>query len=277
MTKKPDLWMPFYVGDYLADTQHLSCQEHGAYDLLLFHGWMHEGKIPADDARLARICKLSAKEWQEIKPVILRFFNREGDHLTQKRQVAELGRAKAIQEGLRVKGRRGAEKRWHRNSSGNAPAIGPGNAPAIAQPMAGGMPGDAPPQPPPQQQLLPPTAGNGPGLKGVQEGHPGANLALQAALKEARALLAPALRVTGMSAADVGRWCTLLRANPDPVIVYAAYLASKDQYDPPGYGVGVLRNGGPSDELLAEAKRALYPNKPADPATAALLEGIGDG
>lgn len=112
MNKKTDIWMPFYVSDYLADTQDLSCQEHGAYVLLLLHGWMHEGRIPADDARLARITKLSVKEWRDVRPTILSFFNREGDRLTQKRQIAELQKALGIRAARSVAGAMGAAQKW---------------------------------------------------------------------------------------------------------------------------------------------------------------------
>lgn len=38
--KRP--WMPLYIGDFIADTAHLSAEETGAYILLIMHYWVHE-------------------------------------------------------------------------------------------------------------------------------------------------------------------------------------------------------------------------------------------
>jgi uncharacterized protein YdaU (DUF1376 family) len=38
-------WMPLYVGDYIADTAHLSCAESGAYLHLIMHYW-RAGSLP---------------------------------------------------------------------------------------------------------------------------------------------------------------------------------------------------------------------------------------
>jgi uncharacterized protein YdaU (DUF1376 family) len=66
MSNRP--WMPFYTGDYLGDTGHLSTIQHGAYILLIIHYW-RTGALPTDDIRLARITKLSLKFWLDhVKP-----------------------------------------------------------------------------------------------------------------------------------------------------------------------------------------------------------------
>lgn len=104
-------WMPLYVADYLADTRHLSTVEHGAYLLLIMHAWMNEGRLPADEARLARIAGLSAKEWTASRDVILQFFLWQDDGYRHMRVEAEIARAEGLIEKRRRAGRVSAERR----------------------------------------------------------------------------------------------------------------------------------------------------------------------
>lgn len=67
-------YMPLYIADYQADTGHLTAIEHGAYLLLIMCYWQRAAPLPADDKKLARICKVSGSQWARIKPTILEFF-----------------------------------------------------------------------------------------------------------------------------------------------------------------------------------------------------------
>jgi uncharacterized protein YdaU (DUF1376 family) len=95
MGAKPDTWMPLYVGDYLADTMHLTNGEHGAYLLLIMHYWRH-GPLPDDDRALAAIARADAREWARIKASIRGFFLPQDGTLRHKRIDAELSKAKAV-------------------------------------------------------------------------------------------------------------------------------------------------------------------------------------
>jgi uncharacterized protein YdaU (DUF1376 family) len=66
-------WMPLYVGDYLKKTAHLGAMESGAYLHLIMNYWAN-GKLPTEDRQLARIAKVSDKEWSLIKDTISAFF-----------------------------------------------------------------------------------------------------------------------------------------------------------------------------------------------------------
>lgn len=100
--KRP--WMPFYVGDYLGKTAHLSTEQHGAYILLILHCWQH-GVIPIDDdAKLREITKLSKYIFQKYKKNLLNFFNEDGSH---SRVNEELEKAELVSLKRKFAGSRG--------------------------------------------------------------------------------------------------------------------------------------------------------------------------
>lgn len=104
-------WMPLYVADYLADTTHLSTAEHGAYLLLIMHYWQNEG-LPTDERKLARIARMSFKEWSNIQETIFDFFDANWRH---ERIDGELKKVREISDKRRIAGgKRGS------NSSANA-------------------------------------------------------------------------------------------------------------------------------------------------------------
>lgn len=70
--KRP--WMPLYIADYLKDTTHLGALESGAYLHLIMDYWQN-GKLPGDDRLLARIAKLTDREWKKLKPILQAFFH----------------------------------------------------------------------------------------------------------------------------------------------------------------------------------------------------------
>lgn len=96
-------WMPFYVADYLSDTMHLSTVEHGAYLLLIMHYWQH-GSLPADDAKLARICRMTPDAFAEARDTLSSLF---GEGWSHKRIDAELSRTDDKRQKRVEAGRRG--------------------------------------------------------------------------------------------------------------------------------------------------------------------------
>ena len=120
-------WMPLYVADYLADTGHLSTVEHGAYLLLIMHYWQN-GALPADEVKLARICRLPPREWAVVRETLADFFQPGWRH---ERIERELSAAREAYERRAKAGRKGgAASAKGKPSSSNASASEPSNAEA---------------------------------------------------------------------------------------------------------------------------------------------------
>lgn len=65
-------YMQLYVADYLADTPHLTTEEHGAYLLLLFSYWQTGKPLRVD--RLAHTSRLSNERWTIVERTLNEFF-----------------------------------------------------------------------------------------------------------------------------------------------------------------------------------------------------------
>lgn len=107
MSAKPDWWMPLYIADYLADTQDLDPEQHGAYLLLLMTAWMRGGRLPNDDRKLANIARCNPAQWKRIKPDVIGYFTEEGDDLVQRRLIEEYARAVKTHEAQKKNGAKG--------------------------------------------------------------------------------------------------------------------------------------------------------------------------
>ncbi|MBP0614292.1 DUF1376 domain-containing protein [Jiella mangrovi] len=123
--------MKTYIGDEAALTGHLTAEEFGAYERLRRHYWQHGG-LPNDDARLMRVTGVAPDRWTEVRSGICDLFD-DGWHLPKLDEM----RADAAEKRERkvAAGRKGADKRWSKDSR----TIGRTNANAIGKRMAGSM------------------------------------------------------------------------------------------------------------------------------------------
>lgn len=111
MATKADTWMPLYIADYLRKTMHLTRDQHGAYLLLIMACWDRGGRLPNDSGQLAGIARATPAEWKRLAPVLLPFFEIDGDHLCQGRVIAEHEKAARLSGARREAGRQGGRPR----------------------------------------------------------------------------------------------------------------------------------------------------------------------
>ena len=81
-------YMQLYIADYLADTMHLSAEEHGAYLLLMFNYWQTGKPIPKN--RLAKIARLTNERWADVEPSLQEFFCDNGEEWVHLRIAEDL-------------------------------------------------------------------------------------------------------------------------------------------------------------------------------------------
>lgn len=115
MSTGVDVFMPFYIGDYLKDTADLTAEEHGAYLLLLMHLWNRGGELTSDPCRLARLAAVDADRWPAVWGAIGRFFSVQNGTITQGRLYHELKKAEERRRLASEAGKASAEARAQRS------------------------------------------------------------------------------------------------------------------------------------------------------------------
>jgi len=106
---KTAAWMPLYIGDYLADTMHLTAEQHGAYLLLLMAHWRKPEGLPNDPEFLAATAKVTPEVWLSIASAIVPFFEVKDGVLRSKRVAAEREKADSIHAKRSKAGRKGGK------------------------------------------------------------------------------------------------------------------------------------------------------------------------
>lgn len=105
---KTDIWMPVYIGDYLADTIGLSKSEHGSYLLAMMAYWRKGG--PLTDKEIRSILGDDAE-------TILEFFYQENELWNHKRINAEINAANIKKETAQKNGKNGGNPNFKKGKA----------------------------------------------------------------------------------------------------------------------------------------------------------------
>ena len=133
MPPKADIWMPLYIGDYLADTAHLDAQRHGCYLLWLMHYW-RKGPLTDNISDLIGIGHLRGEDaWSIAQALLEEFFMHGSDGLWHQKRI-DLERAKwqGKKDAAVKKAKKAAAERWA-DAPSNASSNALSNAPAMLE------------------------------------------------------------------------------------------------------------------------------------------------
>lgn len=114
--------LPLWTDAYLADTRHLTTEQHGAYLLLMMEAWRRPScSLPDDDELLARLSGLSPDRWRECRGIVLAFWWHDAKTKTwhQKR----LSKEREFTQKKSASQRGNALKRWNKTKNNDAMAL----------------------------------------------------------------------------------------------------------------------------------------------------------
>lgn len=125
-------YLPLYVGDYEADTAHLTILEDGAYSRLLRLMWRTPGcSVPDDEAWIFRMMRATSDdERAAIRTIIAEFCERKGGRILSLRLQREFKKADETSRRRSDAGKRGGRPKV-------VDIIGPDEKPGLSQDKAG--------------------------------------------------------------------------------------------------------------------------------------------
>lgn len=114
MSQYPSL--PLFTDAYIADTAHLTNEEHGAYLRLLMFAWRSpDCALPDDDVKLARMLGLTAKKWAALKATVMSFWSLKDGRWFQSRLSRERQFVEERSEKRRDAGKQGGRPKSLKN------------------------------------------------------------------------------------------------------------------------------------------------------------------
>lgn len=132
------VWMPLFLKDHRARASTLNHIEHSVLVYLRMHLWEQGGTVADDDKALARECRLSLRQWQALRPVLLRDCVVAGGRITAPDIIGEVAKARINVEQKKKAGKASAAARAvQRESNGCSTAVA-----TAVQPRAGGGVGE---------------------------------------------------------------------------------------------------------------------------------------
>jgi len=158
MSERP--FMQLYVSDFIGDTLHLSTEQIGAYMLLLMAMWNAGGKLPSDEAKLARVTRMSVKKWKAIEGDLMPFFEADGGFISHNRLTKELIKSESKSQLRAAAGSAGGtakalkDKKAHLANANALPQHLPDTITRGTSSLRSDVPAHAPPKPTPKSELL---------------------------------------------------------------------------------------------------------------------------
>ncbi len=157
MSERP--FMQLYVSDFIGDTLHLTTEQIGAYMLTLMAMWNAGGKLPADEAKLARVARMSVKKWKAISGDLLAFFQEADGFISHNRLTKELQKSESKSQSRAAAGAEGGkakalkDKEAHLANARVLPQHLPDTITRDTSSLRSDVPAQAPSQPTPRAEL----------------------------------------------------------------------------------------------------------------------------